>query len=299
LAAAPSQIILLRAAAFIILAELMFASMGVAIRQVSEVASNEQVVFFRNLFGVILLLPWLMRRSYPGLRTKVPHLHLLRSIAGLGAMYCFFYAIANLPLAEAMVLKLSSPLFIPVIAALWLGEKVPGAVRVAVGVGFLGVVMVLNPSAGGINSVALIAVAGGALAALAKTTVRRLGATEPPSRTVFFFALVGTVVSAAPLSWAWRPLALADYGWLVLVAVLATAGQLFLTRGFGLAPAARMGTFGYSSVFFGAFYGWWLWGEVPTWMSISGSFLVILAGILAGRLGAAERRHPPATQTEN
>ena len=110
-----SQVTFWRAAVLIVLAEFFFASMGVAIRQVATTASNEQIVFFRNAFGVILLLPWLLRRQYPGLKTSVPHLHLLRALAGLGAMYCFYYAIANLPLADAMILKLSSPLFIPII----------------------------------------------------------------------------------------------------------------------------------------------------------------------------------------
>lgn len=299
MSAAPSQTILLRAALFIMLAEFFFASMGVAIRQVSEAASNEQVVFFRNAFGVLMLLPWLLRRQYPGLKTKVPHLHLLRSLAGLGAMYCFFYAIAHLPLAEAMILKLTSPLFIPIIAALWLGERVPTRIRIALAAGFFGVVLVVNPTFSGINTVALIAVAGGVLAALAKTTVRRLGYSEPPTRTVFYFALVGTLVSAVPLLWAWQPLTLIDMTWLALVALLATAGQLFLTHGFGLAPAARIGTFGYSSVLFGAFYGWWLWNEIPTWVSVVGALLVVIAGIMAGHRSVDDRKLSPATKLES
>ena len=281
--ALPSQATLIRAASCIVLAELLFASMGVAIRQVADVASNEQVVFFRNLFGLALLVPWLVRHRQIGLRTTVPHLHLLRSLAGLGAMYCFFYAIAHLPLAEAMLLKLSSPLFIPLVAALWLGEAVPGRVRVAVALGFVGVLLVLNPGFAGVNPVALVALGGGALAAVAKTTVHRLGYSEPPGRTVFYFALVGTMVSALPLLWNWQPLEPRTYLWLGLVAGLATGGQLFLTRGFGLAPAARMGAFGYSAVIFGAAYGWLLWDEIPSDLSITGACLVVVAGLMAGR----------------
>jgi len=277
------QALLAQGALAILAAEFLFASMGVAIRQVSDAVSNEQIVFFRNLFGTLLFLPWLLRHRSIGLRTQVPHLHLLRSITGLGAMYCFFYAIAHLPLAEAMLLKLSSPLFIPLVAALWLGEAVPWRVRIAITVGFFGVLLVLNPGIGGIDPVALIALAGGALAAVAKTTVRRLGRSEPPARTVFYFALTGAVLSTVPLSWAWEPLGLYELSWLVVVALLATGGQLFLTRGFGLAPAANMGVFAYSSVIFGAAYGWVLWDEIPTWFAVIGALLVIVAGLLAGR----------------
>jgi drug/metabolite transporter (DMT)-like permease len=294
--ASRNQALLIRAATFIVLAELFFASMGVAIRQVSYSASNEQVVFFRNVFGLALLIPWLLRHRSIGLRTAVPHLHLLRALAGLGAMYCFFYAIIHLPLADAMLLKLSSPLFIPIIAALWLGEAVPWQVRIALGIGFIGVLLVLNPGFDGVDPVALVALGGGALAAVAKTTVRRLGRSEPPARTVFYFALVGTLVSTVPLAWGWQPLEPADFLWLVVVAALATTGQLFLTYGFGLAPAARMGAFGYSSVIFGAAYGWLLWNEVPTWLSVTGALLVILAGIIAGRSDRLPRRVTAAAQ---
>jgi drug/metabolite transporter (DMT)-like permease len=282
------------------MAEFLFASMGVAIRQVADAASNEQVVFFRNLFGILIFIPWLLRHRRVGIRTKVPHLHLLRALAGLGAMYCFFYAIANLPLAEAMLLKLSAPLFIPIIALIWLGEPVTRYIALALLIGFAGVLMVLQPSADGLNPVALVALAGGALAALAKTTVRRLGRSEPPGRTVFYFALVGTLVSAMPLSWGWQPLTVEDYSWLIAVAMLATGGQLFLTFGFGLAPAARMGAFGYSSVIFGAFYGWWLWDEIPTWLMASGAALIVIAGLLAGRQSAGKQsiKNAPATAAE-
>jgi len=292
----PEHATLLKAALAILASEFMFVSMGVAIRQVSDTASNEQIVFFRNLFGLAVLVPWLLRRRSIGIRTEIPHLHLARSLAGLGAMYCFFYAIAHLPLAQAMVLKLSSPLFIPVIAALWLGEAVPAGVRVAVMIGFAGVILVVSPDASGINPVALVALAGGALAAVAKTTVRRLGRTEPPARTVFYFALVGATISAVPLAWAWRPLGWHDYLWLIVVALLATAGQLFLTRGFGLAPAAQMGVFGYSSVLFGAAYGWLLWDEIPTWLSVVGGVLVVVSGILASRGSKAIPQPTSATQ---
>jgi len=217
------------------------------------------------------------------LRTGIGHLHLLRAIAGLGAMYCFFYAIIHLPLAQAMLLKMSAPLFIPLIALLWLGEPVPPRVRMALIVGFLGVILVLHPTSDGINGVALVALCGGALAAVAKTTVRRLGHTEPANRTVFYFALIGTLVSAVPLTWAWQPLDLNAYLWLGLVGLLATAGQLFLTHGFARAPAARMGVFSYAAVIFGAAYGWILWDEVPHLLSVAGALLIVGAGFLAGR----------------
>ncbi len=269
-------------AAFIVAGELMFASMGVAIRLVAHALPNESIVFFRNLFGLCLLAPWLLRPGLPGLRTSVPHLHLLRGIAGVSAMYCFFYAIAHMPLADAMLLKLTSPLFMPLVALIWLHEEVNPRVWLAIAIGFCGVLLILRPSLQGISPVALIALLGGLFAAVAKVTVRRLSRTEPPLRIVFFFALTAGLISAIPLAWAWTTPSLEAVGWLLAVALFATLGQVCLTRGLSLAPAARMGTFGYFSVIFGAAYGWLLWDEILAWWTVAGSLLILVAGLLVG-----------------
>ena len=195
-------------AVFIIAGELMFASMGVGIRLVAAELPNESVVFFRNLFSLFLLTPWLLRSGVGGFKTGVPHVHLLRGIAGVGAMYCFFYAIANIPLANAMLLKLTAPLFMPLLALWWLREPV-----------------------------------------------------APPSA----------------------------FGWLLAIALFATLGQLCLTNGLSLAPAARMGSFGYFAVIFGAAYGWLLWDEILMWWTVAGAISIVTAGMIAASRPAAAK----------
>jgi drug/metabolite transporter (DMT)-like permease len=277
-------------AAFIVVGELMFASMGVGIRMVAASTPNEVIVFFRNLFGLALLTPWLLNRELGGFRTSVTHLHLLRGIAGVSAMYCFFYAIANMPLADAMLLKLSSPLFIPFVALVWLGEKIGARVWLALAVGFAGVVLILRPGLEAVSPVAIVALLGGLFAAIAKVTVRRLSRSEPPVRIVFYFALVAASVSAVPLIWAWQTPTLGALVWLFGIAVFATLGQLCLTSGMSMAPAARMGAFGYFSVVFGAAYGWLLWDERLLWWTVAGSLLIFVSGLLAGSERRRRRR---------
>jgi drug/metabolite transporter (DMT)-like permease len=269
-------------ALFIVTGELMFASMGVAIRVAAMELPNESIVFFRNLLGLLILAPWLLGRGLDGLRTRVPHLHLLRGVAGVSAMYCFFYAIAHMPLADAMLLKLTAPLFIPLVALVWLREEVTPRVWLALGIGFAGVIVVLRPGAD-IPPVALIALLGGFFAAIAKVTVRRLARSEPSLRIVFYFALIAALISTVPMTWAWQTPTLTAFLWLVAVAAFATLGQLCLTRGLALAPAARMGAFGYFAVVFGALYGWVFWNEPLLWWTVAGSALILLAGLLAGR----------------
>jgi len=274
---------LLRGALLVIAAELMFASMGAVIKDLSTELPTEMLVFFRNAFGLAFLLPLLARRGVPGLGTRVLHLHVLRALAGLSAMYCFFYALSELQLANAVILKLTAPIFIPLIAATWLREDIDAAIITAVVAGFIGVTLIVRPPGGHLDAVALIGLAGGALVALAKVTIRRLTRTEPATRIVFYFGLVATVVSTVPLSWSWRMPSAHAWLLLALLGVLATSGQLLMTRGYASAPVARVGTFTYASVLFAAVYGWWFWGERWDLWAAMGAVLIVAAGILAVR----------------
>ena len=271
-------------ALLLVAGEWAFATMGAAIRVVSTEVDNAVVVFFRNAFGLLLFLPWVLR---PGLRGRLatdwPQMHLLRGLAGLGAMYCFYYAIAHMPLAEAMLLKLSAPLFIPFVAYFWLGEDAPPATRWALAIGFAGVTLILTPGFDALAPVAAVALLGGLLAAVAKVTVRHLSGTEPAARIVFYFTAIGTAVSAVPLLWEWRTPSSTALGWLVAIAALATIGQWCLTLGLRRAPAPRLAPFVYFSVVFAAAYGWMFWGERIRWTTVAGTLLVATAGLIAAR----------------
>jgi drug/metabolite transporter (DMT)-like permease len=286
---------LLAGALFIVAAELMFACMGATIRHLSAELNNGMLVFARNLVGLAFVAVMATAPGWRELRTSVPHLHLLRGTAGLGAMYCFFYAIAHMPLANAMLLKLTAPLFMPLVALFWLGERFTWHVVLALGVGFAGVTLILLPDFAEMAPVAMIALSGGALAAIAKVTVRRLSATEPPTRTVFYFAAIGTLASLFPLAWLWQMPSEQALLWLLALGAFATAGQLMLTRGMGCAPAARLGPFTFFSVVFGAVLGWVFFEEMLGWPIIVGTLLVLASALLVGR-GIAPARPRSAAE---
>lgn len=273
---------LLLGALFILTAELFFASMGAAVKLVTTELPSEMAVFMRNLFGLALMLPLALRSGFAGLHTAVFHIHLLRALAGVCAMYCFFYALSQLPLADGMLLKMTAPLFMPLIALLWLGEELRRGILLALLIGFLGVFLVLNPQ-GEFSSVALVGLLGGALAALAKVTLRRLGRSEPSVRVVFYFALLSTLVSTPPMLWSWQTPDLQQWGLFALVGLMGTLGQLFMTRGYAIAKAAAVSPFTYASVLFGAGYGYLFWDETLNLQFIVGALLIALAGVLALR----------------
>ena len=213
-------------------------------------------------------------------------------------MYCYFYAIIHMPLANAMLLTLSAPLFIPLVALFWLNEALTLGVMIAVLLGFAGVAVILVPDLQTMAPVAAVALLGGLFAAIAKVSLRRLSATEPATRTVFYFALLGSLLSAVPLAWSWIPPRPEHWAWLAAIGLIASLGQLCMTRGFGLAHAGSMGVFGYFSVVFGAAWGWYLWDEPLSSSTIAGSLLVMSAGMLVGARGASRRRFV-SQNTEN
>lgn len=272
-----------RGALLMVASALLFAAMGEAVKMASAHLSNAMVVFFRNAFGLLALSPWLVRLGAKGLRTAAWREHLVRGLAGLASMYCYFYAIARLGLSEAILLNYSLPLFMPLIARAWLGEAVPARLWRALGLGFLGIVLILRPGAGVFRPAALAALAAAVLAALAQVGVRRLTRTEPITRIVFYFALISTVVSGLPVLAVWTTPQRHVWPVLMALGVLATLAQLLLTQAYSCAPAAQVGPFIYSSVVFAGLMDWWLWGRLPDAAFVAGAVLVCAAGILALR----------------
>jgi len=274
----------LRGALLVSLAALMFASMGSLVRAASASVNTEQAVFLRNLFGLLFLLP-LLYRSEGGLslRTQYPYRHLARSLFGLAAMYCFFYALGKLPLAEAVLLNFTAPLFVPLAAYFILGERASRRVLAAIALGFGGVLLVLKPSVSLYSGAAMVGLASGALAGLAMVMLRKLVATEPAGRVVLYFASIGTTLSAAPALAHWHPLPVAAIVQLAGAGAFATTGQYLLSKGYGHAPAAQVAPFSYSSVVFAAGFGWLFWRELPDALTVAGTLLIAGAGVLAVR----------------
>jgi drug/metabolite transporter (DMT)-like permease len=273
---------------------LLFAAMGEAVRMASAQLSNAMVVFFRNAFGLVALLPWLVRLGPEGLRTRAWPEHLVRGLAGLASMYCYFYAIARIGLSEAILLNYSLPLFMPLIARAWLREEIPPRLWRALVLGFLGILLILRPGLAVFRPAALAALVAAVLAALAQVGVRRLTQTEPAARIVFYFAVISTMVSALPLASVWTTPKRSLWSVLVALGVLATLAQLVMTRAYAHAPAAQVGPFIYSAVVFAGLMDWWLWDRVPDAAFVGGAVLVCAAGILALRSTGASPVPPPA-----
>lgn len=269
-----------RAACVITLSALMFASMSVAVRYASDSLSSEMLVFLRNSFGLLFLLPWLYHGGLSHLKTGRLPTHITRSITGLASMYCFYYAISHLHLAEAVLLNFSSPLFTAIIAVIWLGEEATRKLLLAILIGFTGVCLILKPGMGILTYAAFIGLISAVFAAMAMVSIRHLSSTEPTRRIVFYFSFTSTIISAIPMFWLWQTPGLNALIAMMFAGLTATIGQLLLTYGYSLAPAAKVSPYSYNTILFAALYGWIFWSEAPDFLTVFGALLIIIAGIM-------------------
>ena len=278
-----------RGALYMVASALLFASMAATVRVASRELPNAPIVFFRHFIMLAFLLPWLWRQGREALRTEDFAGHLVRGLAGVSAVACYFYAIARLRLADAVLLNQSMPLFIPLVERAWLGERIPRRLWGVLALGFAGLLLILRPGAGVFEPGALFGLASAVLASIAQVGIRRLTRTEPVTRIVFYFGLVASVVSLPPAIHWWKDPSPFTWAVLLLMGVFATVGQLTLTRAYLHAPAASVGPFLYVGPVFAGLIDWVVWGRLPDALFVLGALIVIAAATLALRL----RGRPP------
>ena len=271
----------LQGAALLALSALLFSGMGVLVREASATVNNENIVFFRNIVGVFFFLPLLLSKGLRPFKTKRLKSHLLRTTYGLAAMYCFFYAIAHLPLADAMVFTYSAPVFTPIIAYFWLKEPLTKRMLAFSVLGLLGVILVAKPSDAIFGSLSLVGLAASLLAASACVSIREMSNTEPAYRMVFYFALFSSLISAIPLLWAWQPLNQQQLILLCAAGLLAALAQIIMSRAYSLAPPGLIGPVAYLAIVFAGIFSLLRWGETPDSASLIGAALIFTASLLA------------------
>ena len=269
-----------KAIGLLMLSALLFSLMGVCIRYASHTVDNASIVFFRNVVGLFIFLPFILGKGTAFFKTEKLWMHTWRSVVGLIAMYGFFYAIAHLKLSNAMVFTYSSPIFIPLIAWLFLKEKMTASMLLAAIVGLFGVLFVAKPDAGMFNQLSLIGLTASFLAAMAFVTVRALTATEPPERIVFYFCFFGTLISMIPMFWLWRPYTLQELAFLIGAGLLANISQIVMSNAYKLAPAGQIGPVNYVAIIFAGIWGYFMWQEVPDLYSLVGFTFILIAIIL-------------------
>lgn len=283
-------------ALWMLAAGLLFACMGVFVKLGAAHFSSTELVFYRSLFGLAALFfvagGWRMQLATPHWKW-----HLWRGLAGLASLATYFHVITELPLATAVTLNYTSPLFLALATTWLLRERLHWPLVTAVALGFLGIALLLKPTLHEDQlGVGLLGLASGFFACLAYLNIRELARRgEPDWRVVFYFTLVATALSGLwMLGEGFHALTAQGIPLLLGLGLTATLAQLALTRAYRLGRALVVGSLSYSTVVFSSLFGAALWGELlapEAWLGIG---LVVLAGIVS--LRAAPRKIEPGAE---
>ena len=265
-----------------IIAMLMFAIMFAAVRWLGPHFPIGEIVFFRSTLG----LPVIVAAAYFSgglhlLATKRIDSHALRSIAGVISMYCNFTAYTLLPLADVTAIGFAAPLFIVMLAALLLRERVHIYRWSAVVTGFIGVLVIIGPGgASGATIGVAYALTSAALAALAMIFLRRMSAHEHSTAIAFYFMLTAAVLSLSTLPFGWN-FPTGTEAWVLIASGIAGGvGQLFLSFSYRYGEASLLAPFDYTAMIWAVALGYFVFGELPMANVWFGAVIVISAGLL-------------------
>ncbi|MFP4004773.1 MAG: DMT family transporter [Alphaproteobacteria bacterium] len=272
-AALPANV---RGALWILLAAVLFSMMVALVKFLGGRFDSMQVAFFRALTGLFFVVPLLVREGGAGFRTRRPWLHTARGFAGATAMLCGFYALVHLPLADATAITFARALFLVPLAILLLRERV-GVRRIsATAVGFIGVLIMLNPT-GELNSAALIAALGAALVALALTFVKLLSRTESTLTLLFYSGMFGVLFTAIPAANVWIMPGWGDLALLLAMGTVGVAAHACMIRGYSTAEATALAPFDYTRLIFAGLIGYLVFADLPTWRTVLGAGIIVAA----------------------
>lgn len=276
-------------ALWMLAAGFLFGCMGVFVKLGAQYFSNVEMVFYRSLFGLVLVYAFIRPRDGT-LTTRHWQLHLLRGLSGTVALLLFFYCITQLPLASAVTLNYTSPLFLTMLTMLVFRDHFHLPLTLAIALGFIGIALVLHPALERSQLLpGLFGLGSGFLASVAYLSVSQLGRnSEPGWRVVFYFTLTGTLI-AGSLMLTGTIHRITASGLLILLGLgtSATLAQLALTRAYRTGRMLVVGSLSYSTIAFASLFGMLIWNEMLSLAGWIGMLLIVASGVLSLKLAPA------------
>jgi drug/metabolite transporter (DMT)-like permease len=271
---------------WMLVAGFLFSCMGVFVKLGAAHFSHIELVFYRSIFG-LLLVYFIMRTRRISLITRHWRNHLWRGISGSLALALFFYCITVLPLATAISLNYTAPLFLSLFTMLIFKDKFNLPQTIVMVFGFCGVVMLLQPTLQQNQLLpGLLGLISGFLAGIAYLNVKQLALIgEPDTRTVFYFSLTASLGSAVwMLTGTPHTITLEGMGILLGLGGSGTLAQLAMTHAYRVGNTLVVGSLAYSTIAFASLFGMFLWNETLNFVSWLGMVFIIASGVLSLRL---------------
>jgi len=257
------------------------AVMDTCAKLLGEGYAISQVVLVRNAVGAVALLLFVAFApgGFASLKIRRPGLLLLRSVVNIGAAYLFFAGLRYLPLADAFAIAFAAPMFITALSVPVLGEHVGLRRWAAVIVGFLGVLVVVQPGTESFRIEALLPLGAALSYALAMLIGRKMTREMPTAAIMFWPSLGAVLVTAVMMPAQWQTPVLPDAGLFVFMGIIGTGGMALITQGYRHAPAAVIAPFDYSVLVWGVIIGWLVWRDIPAPNVWLGAAILIASGL--------------------
>lgn len=280
---------------FMFLAGLALAEVGAVGKVVQQRVSPLVVVFVQNLVSLLCVIPIvLIRRGWRGFATQHIGLHLIRDFAGSIGFLLFFISLSYISLTDGILLNNTGPLFVPFIVWVWLHHRFPTRMYWGVILGFIGVVFILQPKHDGFQWAMLLALLSGITMAITFVAIRLLNRTEGPFVILFYYFLVGSLLTLPLAIWKWQAIAPLDWLLMILVGAGILLLQVSMVLAFQWGAASVLAPLIYLSLIWSTLIDWLVWNQVPNWLSTIGIVLVVIGGVVSLVLSGSKT--PPPTR---
>lgn len=267
-----------------VISAVSFAAAHAGVRELSDEIHPFATAFYRNIFGILLLLPWLVRDKFAALKTDCLKLHILRGGLNSGFMLGFFFALGLIPIAEATALNFTAPLFVTLLAVIILKERVGWRRWLALFIGFASTLVILQPGVQVISIGAFLVLFASLAWAGSTITLKKLSKSESSlTSTVYLVIILTPVTFVASFPYLYLP-NIEQTIWLVEVAATSTIAQYFLSESLKQADANVVVPFDFSRLIWAAVFGFILFGEIPTvWVWLGGTLIFASAVYITHR----------------
>ncbi|MGP1449763.1 MAG: DMT family transporter [Wolinella sp.] len=275
---------------YILLSCLCFSIMGAIVKLLGERLSGIELAFWRNAFGVLVVGISLLLNP-PKSPHGRPFMLFMRGFFGASALIAYFYNITQIPLSTAFTLTQTVPFFIAIFSSLWLGARVGIMTWVVIALGFIGVLLLYPPNTEGFTlTIALLGVYSGAGAAAAYLAISELKNYYDYREIILSLTLSGTILPLAILYFSGDVFGgftmpeSSEWAWILLLGVVATLGQVYLTKGYANGDATILGVVSYTTIILTIFWGVCLGDPLPSALGIAGILLIIAGGLLSTKM---------------
>lgn len=263
----------------------LLSCLAACVKYLGDGVPTGQIIFVRGLFSMAVLafIAWRLEGLHI-LRTDKLRSHAVRSLSGTASMFCWFTALTLIPLADFTAISFTAPMFLTVLAMLFLGERIHAYRWSALAIGFAGVLITIGPhlTLGGSSLGVLVALGAAVFSALAMVALRGMSGKggEHPLAITFYFSLTTVVCSALTVFAGWPMPSREQWLFILLSAVFGVFGQLLMTMSYRYAEASTLAPLDYTNLLLAVSLGFYFFGEVPHWSMWVGAPLVIAAGLI-------------------